>query len=282
MSTLRFIIILSGHKTSFVIPRSYRILRGIPYAAIRLACLSCLFITTLGADETPLRIAVAANFSATAETLSVQFEATYGIGVHLVSGSSGKHATQITYGAPFDVFLSADRAKPAALHARGLSANTPRTYARGQLAVIVPIDAKDSAVEWLIQSTEQRIVIANPRVAPYGEAAQYLLDRWSIDRSRVVSAENVSQAYQLVLSGNVDAAIIALPQLKAKPLPSHLGAWTPDSSTYPPIEQDVVLINNDRDDPAAQHFVEFLLGSQAQTVIHRAGYLAPEADDAQP
>ncbi|MEM7764262.1 MAG: molybdate ABC transporter substrate-binding protein [Pseudomonadota bacterium] len=237
-------------------------------------------MSTAHAEDPPLRVAVAANFSATAETLGAQFTALHDVEVQLVSGSSGKHATQITYGAPFDVFLSADSAKPAALHARGLSAGEPRAYARGQLAIIVPVDAMDNPIDWLKRQTDQRIAIANPRVAPYGNAAQFLLDQWSISRMRHVTAENVAQAYQLVLSGNVDAAVIALPQLSARPLPDHLSAWTPHPSQYPPIQQDVVLLNADREDRAAQTFVAFLLGPDAQTVIRNAGYLAPEVDHA--
>ena len=62
----------------------------------------------------PLAVAAAANLKAAAEELRRAFEADNpGVAVGLTFGASGTFFAQIQNGAPFDVFLSADREYPA-------------------------------------------------------------------------------------------------------------------------------------------------------------------------
>ena len=83
-----------------------------------------------------LTIAVASNFAETAKHLVEEFQASSGHDVQLITGSSGRFFAQISNGAPFDIFLSADREKPAALVEAGFARSESRfTYAIGRLAL---------------------------------------------------------------------------------------------------------------------------------------------------
>ena len=81
-------------------------------------------------------VAVAANFAAAMDRLAPAFEQASGHRLTLVLGSSGKLAAQVQQGAPFDVFLSADVERPAALQAAGFAVPDSRfTYALGRLVL---------------------------------------------------------------------------------------------------------------------------------------------------
>src|SRR5690606_26973859 len=102
----------------------------------RLICitLSSLLFSAAHADE--IHVAVASNFTATMKEIVAQFEKSSGHKVILSFGSSGKIFAQIQNGAPFQVFLSADQAKPDALEKTGMSVPGSRfTYAIGTLAL---------------------------------------------------------------------------------------------------------------------------------------------------
>jgi molybdate transport system substrate-binding protein len=86
-----------------------------------------------------LRIAVAANFTATLERLAEFYGPENGVRFAISSGSSGKHFAQIRQGAPFDIFFSADDRRTADLVASGHAVADSRfVYAEGVLALWSP------------------------------------------------------------------------------------------------------------------------------------------------
>ena len=64
------------------------------------------------------RIAVAANFRDTAEAIALHLEAHSDYHYDIIVGSTGKLASQVINGAPFDVLMAADRARPQRLTTR--------------------------------------------------------------------------------------------------------------------------------------------------------------------
>src|SRR3546814_784624 len=112
-----------------------------------LASVAALFAFSLSgaafADE--VKVAVAANFTAPMKVIAENFEKATGHKAELAFGSSGKFYSQITNGAPFDVFFSADQARPAKLEKEnGTVAGSRFTYATGKLVLW---SAKASFVE---------------------------------------------------------------------------------------------------------------------------------------
>ena len=66
-------------------------------------------------DAKAINVAVAANFAAPLKAYAEQFSRITGIEVNVTVASSGTLFAQIQHGAKFDVFLSADTARPQAL-----------------------------------------------------------------------------------------------------------------------------------------------------------------------
>jgi molybdate transport system substrate-binding protein len=188
--------------------------------------------------------------------------------------SSGKLYAQILQGAPFDVLLSADRATPAALVAAGYAVDASRfTYARGRLVLWSAVAG--DARERLLQGRFRKLAIANPRLAPYGAAAEETLTRLDVlpaIRSRLVMGENIAQTYQFVATGNATLGLLAASQVLTQgEVPP--GAWLVPDRLHRPIDQDAVLLDHGRDNSAAIALLRFLRSPAAGAVMRRHGYV---------
>lgn len=223
-------------------------------------------------------VAVAANFAPVLARLAPIFEAQTEHTVTPVVGATGLLYTQIVRGAPYDVLLAADTDRPQRLYAAGLSDADPVVYAQGQLAFWQPGGAPTPDLLAYLQNANNVLALANPRVAPYGAAAEALIDSLTDEQSRRakrVYAENIGGAYTLVASGNAGAGLVALSQCLAQATPP--AECTPIARTaYPPILQAAVLTQRGAANPAGRAFMVFLQSSSARKVIADAGYVAPE------
>lgn len=232
-------------------------------------------LTIGGAKAEQVTIAVASNFSNPAQKIAHAFEQQTPHQVRLVFGSSGKIYAQITHGAPFDIFLSADQAKPLALDKNGLSVTGSRfTYALGQLILW---DVKHNHPPNLSKLGNEgyfrKLALANPKLAPYGLAAKEVLQSLKLYKKlspKLVMGENIAQTYQFVASGNADMGFVASSQITKKMpgialiIPDHL---------YRPIRQDAILLNRAEHNSAARDFMRFLKSEKAQKIIISSGYL---------
>lgn len=243
--------------------------------AVGLTVLAAAGLTTAKAAD--LRAAVAANFTAPAKELAAKFQAETGDAVKLSFGSTGQLYAQITQGAPFDVFLSADSQRAAKAEEEGWAVKGSRfTYAIGTL-VLWSADPKlvDSHGAVLKQNRFGHLALANPVTAPYGAAAvetMKALGVYDAIAPKIVTGENVSQTYQFVASGNAELGFVALSQVIGKPKGSR---WLVPSRLYSPIRQDAVLLKQGEDNQAAKAFVAFLKSPVALAVIRRYGYAVP-------
>lgn len=234
-----------------------------------------------GAHADKVSVAVASNFAPAAERLVTAFEKRTGHDVRLLRGSSGKLYAQIVNAAPFDVFLSADRARPEQLNRRGLTVpGSAFVYAIGTL-VIWSRDTRFAGKDcWaaIDEYPETKIAIANPLLAPYGAAAKQVLQQqgvWDRLESRLVTGENVAQTLQFAVSGGAGAAFVAGSQLESSELPAATCTTRIGAASHEPIAQQAVLLAHGRDNPAAIAFVQFLQSAAARSMIEQHGYLVP-------
>lgn len=222
-------------------------------------------------------VAVAANFHPTMRRLAIALEAELGFEVTVVAGSTGQLYAQIERGAPFDVFLSADAARPERLRAAGLTVGE-RTYAIGQLALwsadTALIDGR--TLEGVLAQPWRHLAIANPVLAPYGQAAREALESlgsWRNLEPRIVYGQTVGQALAMAASGNAEFAIIALSLVLSD---ASSGAFiTIPADMHTPIRQDAVLLRRAEGNPAARALFEFLFSEPARAIIAGDGYLLP-------
>ena len=214
-----------------------------------------------GAD--PLKVAVAANFRATFAVVA-EAAAADGQGVAGTFGASGLLYAQIVNGRPFDVFLSADAARPQALLAEGL-AFAPVVYATGRLALLVNDGAPGP--EWLAE--DKRVALADPALAPYGRAAAQTLASLDAEVRRIV-ATNVAQAFQFADSGAIDGAFVALAQVLAEGR-SASRYWTVPDHRHEAIEQVAVGLRGG-DEARTRKFLEFLAAPATRALLEARGY----------
>ncbi|RMG84678.1 MAG: molybdate ABC transporter substrate-binding protein [Bacteroidetes bacterium] len=240
-----------------------------------LALLACLF----GCRSTPkdtLTIAAAANIQYPIREVLTAFEAQTGQTTHLIIGSSGKLTAQIQQGAPYDLFLSADKKYPQSLFQNQKAIHPPRIYAKGKLALWT-LGEPLRALPDLSRKNIQKIAIPNPQTAPYGREARAALKYfgiWDTLRPKIIFGANVAQTNQYLLSGNCEAAITAQSTAFSKEI-NQRGYWLdlpPES--YSPIEQGVVITEyGAKHHPErSKRLFDFLFSPEARAIFARYGY----------
>ena len=233
-----------------------------------------------------IRIAAAANLSDVLPEIIEGYKADRNLPdqeIEVTFASSGKLYSQITSGAPYDIFLAANQDFPAQLvdeMFKGDASRTPFTYTQGQLSVYSatkPIDGlnQTTLTELLKNDDKTKITIANPELAPYGESAKTYLQEQKIYDSltaqkRIIQAENIGQAFQYAHTGSVDYGFVAQSQVTAvKATPEQFYILPPES--YPAILQDGIVIT---DVATAADFTDYLRSPAGQAYFSKAGYLA--------
>ena len=239
-----------------------------------------ILITYLLPDEYAqadvVNVAVAANFTDATRDIVPLFEKTTGYNVKVSFGSTGKLYSQIKNGAPFEVFLAADKKRPEkAEHEKLAIKGTRFTYAKGKLALwSANAMLFTNGEEYLKTGNFKRAAMANPKTAPYGLAAQQVMKHigiWKALHSRLVQGENIAQTFQFVATHNAQVGFVALSQVKA--WKGNKGSfWEIPQNYYAPIAQQAVLLKKGEKNPAAKAFLEFLKSAQVKTVISRYGY----------
>lgn len=220
-----------------------------------------------------VKVAVAANFTGAAKQISVLFEKATGHKAVLSFASTGQLYTQITQGAPFEVFLAADRTRPKKALDEGYAVPGSRfTYATGRIVLFSTDPGLVRGAATLSEGRFHRIAIANPVIAPYGAAAvtaMKALKVYDILKPRVVQGNNIAQAYQFVASGSAEIGFVASSQIAGTKQGSR---WPVPNDLYPVIAQDAVLLKTGADNEAAKAFLAFIRGPEAREVKSRFGY----------
>ncbi len=226
-----------------------------------------------------LTLAVASNFAAPMNALKQAFEQSRPHRLKVIHGASGKFYAQVQAGAPFDLFFSADQAKPQALEADDLIVPNSRfTYAVGRLAVCSnPPLSSDTIARQLKQGEFRTLALANPKLAPYGKAALEVLTALELTHtsSTWVYGENIAQTYHFVWSGNASLGFVAQSQLGPQGIESTQ-CWMPPPTLYKPIIQDAVIVKDSPHLSAANAFMTFIQSTKAMAIIESFGYARPE------
>src|SRR5262249_44033522 len=225
-----------------------------------------------------LKVAAASDLQAILPVLSERFQELHGTQVVPVIGASGQLALQIEQGAPYDVFLSANKAFVERLAAKGaIKAESVAPYTQGLLVLVVNRKSGDAVdtISDLTKAEVKHIAIANPDVAPYGLAAKQALERAGLSAvmPKLVMGESVRSALQFVETGNAEVGLVAhspseVPEVRRIEL---------DRSLYDPVVQYLGISSRTENALAAKQFVDFLLGDEGQKLFSSFGFVpAPE------
>ena len=258
--------------------------RAIRYVCIGLLALLSMRQREVCAQPEEVRVAAAADLQFAMADLAQQYKNQTGNILSVTYGSSGNFFSQILNGAPFDLLFSADSDYPRQLVVASLA--DPATfykYALGRIVVWVPPGSKVDVAhqKWnsLLDSSVQKIAIANPEHAPYGHAAVAAMQKAGIYekvKGKLVLGENISQAAQFVQSGNAQVGIVAL-SLAVSPAMSSGQRWEIPTDTYPPIEQGAIVLNNAKHKDQARVFLEFVKSESGRETLAKYGFATPES-----
>ncbi|HYZ85276.1 MAG TPA: molybdate ABC transporter substrate-binding protein [Bryobacteraceae bacterium] len=223
-----------------------------------------------------MTVAVAANFQALMAQATERFENRTGIHVVTSLASTAQLAHQIENGAPFDLFLSADRQHIDGLAQTGhIVPNSRRLFAMGSLAMWVP-DPERSRVHSLadLKTGDVRLIaVANPQTAPYGEAAVEALKSegiWKDVEPKITYTTNVAQAHRLAATGNAEVALTAASLL----IGEKKGLVIPvNGSLHRPLEHVLGVVTHARNPQAARQFAAFLTGPDGVELLTKYGYI---------
>lgn len=248
----------------------------------RFRCALLAFAALAGSAQ-PLRVAAAASLQGVLDEAAAAFERAHpGTKVELSYGASGSLAAQIQQGAPFDLFLAADLVYPAKAAENGHGRGAVFPYATGRLALWVRKDlGLDPAREGLALLRDARIAhiaLANPKLAPYGAAAEAALRSaglWDTLQAKLVFGGNIAQAAQYLQTGAAEAGFIAASEARHQDLQAAGAAWTVPGSLHPPLTQGGLLLTNGSAPAAAEAFAAFLRSAEGQALFARAGFGAP-------
>lgn len=220
-----------------------------------------------------MRIAAASSLKYVLDDLMSAFRLTHaGDTVTAIYASSGKMASQIIEGAPYDLFLSADLEHPSELVNSGSAVPPVRTYAVGRL-VLWSLKG-DIKLTDLVKPTVRRLAIANYRTAPYGQRAREVLENmavWSEVAGKLAIGESIAHVAQYVDSGAADAGIVSLSLVLSPPLAGR-GHWTLiDESLHSPIQHGLVVTSRAADNALVAAFVDYLAGAEADAIFQKYG-----------
>jgi molybdate transport system substrate-binding protein len=152
-------------------------------------------------------------------------------------------------------------------------------YARGVLVLWTtkPGLKAEANLQFLLSSKIKSIAIANPKIAPYGTAAEAVLKKYNLLEKisgKLVYGESITQASQFIATQNADVgftakAIVLSNEMKNK------GSWIElNLNDYPPLLQSAVLLKYGmKKKPSAKRFYDFLFSKQAKAIYKKYGYI---------
>jgi molybdate transport system substrate-binding protein len=249
--------------------------------------LALLLTATSTARAEPPRhtvaVAAAANLKTAAEELKRGFEAEHpDAEVALTLGASGAFLAQLQNGAPFDLFLSADREYPQKAVAAGLAkAEDEKVYAFGKLVAWLPpgstLPLEREGLKALADPSVKHIAIANPAVAPFGRAAAAAFRAAGVAdavQSKLVLGTSASQAAQFATTGAAEVAFLPLSLTFGQELAG--GKVIPVAeSLYPRIDQSGVVLTASKEPALARAFLAFVTGEKGRAILAKYGYGLP-------
>lgn len=257
----------------------YSLRRIVPTLCVIVFACSAAF----GQTQT-LRIAAAADLQPVLPAIAAGFEKSHRVKVEISYASSATLATQILNGAPYDLFLAANRAFPQKVVDAHLALESqPITYARGTLVLWARkgVFTGSLTMESLRDKNIRHAAVADPVHAPYGAAAMAALRHLGLLpalQSKLVFAENIAQAAQFAQSGNAECGLISK-TIAITPALQHVGTFIPvPQNSYPPIEQGAVVMRRSANKKIAQAWLAYLQSPDGRALLS-AGGLQPANSD---
>lgn len=224
-----------------------------------------------------LMISAAASLTDALNELKTQYETEHpGTTLTFNFGGSGKLATQITQGAPSDVFLSASKKDMDGLEEQQLIAkDTRQDFTKNALVLIagntsaVPI----SSFEELNNAAIKHIAVGEPETVPAGRYAKETLDTlkmWDSLSAQMVLGSDVRQVLTFVESGNAEVGIVYSSDAAASKNVKVLATAKPE--WHKPIVYPGAVVSASKNPDAAKAFLAYLTSDKGKAILQKYGF----------
>ena len=235
--------------------------------------------TSVIASAQEITVAAASDLQFAMQDVVAHFQQSSGKKVNVTYGSSGNFFQQLQNGAPFDMFFSANLDFPKKLeHASLTEPGSYYQYAKGKIVVWTRNESKlniDAGLKAFLTPDIQKIAIANPQHAPYGQAAVAAMQKEDVYdkvKDKLVLGENISQTASFVVSGAADAGVVAL-SLAVSPNMKTKGHYIEiPAGEYPPIEQACVIMSSSKSKDTAKQFLDYFKSSETASILATYGF----------
>jgi molybdate transport system substrate-binding protein len=265
-------------------PRHARVLAGVGAASLVVALAACSSSSSSSAPAAAgsakptgtLVVFAATSLTDAFNKIADQFEAANpGVTVKFNYNGSSSLATQITQGAPADVFASASPKNMETVTEANLESTTPKTFAANQGEIMVEAGNPSHVASISdLANPSLKVVTCAPSV-PCGALATQIFKNAGVTVNPVSQEQNVGGVVTKVSLGEADAGIVYVTDVKANesktagvPIPADQNATT----TYPIAE-----IKGAPNATAAVAFINYVLGPDGQQVLKSFGFLPPTA-----
>lgn len=241
-------------------------------ALAALLCGACSSSPPAATDE--LTVFAAASLKSTFTDLGARFEKDNpGTTVTFNFAGSSDLVTQLTQGAPADVFASADQATMTKAVDGGLVSGDPVTFAANTLTIVTPPGNPDRIATFAdLARPGVQVVVCAPQV-PCGAATVKLEKATGVTLAPVSEESSVTDVLGKITSGQADAGLVYVTDAKSAgdkvtttPFPESRQAV----NLYP-----IAVLEQTRSRSAAQRFVDLVTGSEGRGVLTAAGFAEP-------
>jgi molybdate transport system substrate-binding protein len=233
----------------------------------------CIVYSCRQEKQEVLRIAAAASVQYVLKALIEDFESRDSVKVQSIISSSGKLTAQITQGAPYDLFLSADTSYPGYLYRIGKGSVKPKIYGYGKLVLWSCREIENELnLEILKDEKIKKIALPDPATAPYGILAEKVLKDAGIDsiiQDKIVLGESISQVNQYIATKTVDIGFSSLSVVLASKL-KNTGNYTRIKGCQMPHSM-LLLQNSEKIKDSAQRFYKYMQSPEAFKILHEYG-----------
>jgi molybdate transport system substrate-binding protein len=232
---------------------------------------------SVSAGPAPITIAAASDLKYVLDSLVTLFNRQHPQAkVTVVYGSSGKFYEQLSHGAPFDIFFSADSEYPRRLQQAGRTSDAPVPYAQGRLVLwSKKLNPKLKGITTLLDPQVKRIAIANPAHAPYGQKAEEILRHYKLYdqvKPKLVLGENIAQTAQYAATGAADVGILAYSLALSPELRRAGKFYLIPTTAHTPLQQSYVVLKQASGNAMTSIFATFMASSPAKAALKKYGF----------
>jgi len=184
-------------------------------------------------------------------------------------------ATQITNGAPADVFASANTSIPAQLYAKGL-VEKPVVFTRNTLVIVVP-KSNPAGIHSVYDLTKPgvKVDVANSAV-PVGSYTLQILKNMNLTAkvtANIVSQEtDVRSVLGKVALGQADAGFVY--STDAKTVPGKVKVIRMPAWAQPKVAYAMAVVTHSPNQAAAQAYIKKVIGKAGQAQLLKYGFLS--------